>query len=52
MGSLNFRAPQNGKRGLSTSQRFWGGGAHCGERLSPVQAMLLRVQPMGEGKED
>lgn len=29
-----------------------GGFPHCSEGLSPVQAMLLQVRPMGEGKED
>lgn len=49
MGSLNFIALRN--RG-STSWCFGGGFSNCNEGLSPVQAMLLQLRPMGEGKED
>lgn len=52
MGSLNFIALQNGESVASTSWCFGRGFSNWDEGLSPVQAMLLQLRPMGEGKED
>lgn len=50
MGSLNFRAPQNGKRGLSTSQRFLGGGGPLRREAEPCAGDAAPGPAHGRGE--